>query len=320
MKKVVSLIIAATTVCGLSYSCGSGASGRIGDHDFVDLGLSVLWATTNVGADSPSDAGDHFAWAETTPKDIYDTDNCRYIKSKTGSLDVYEKYMENGLTFRGDGKTILDLEDDAARQNWGENWRMPTAAEIHELLDNCTWELQENKGYKVTGPNGNSIFLPFTGKRVHDRLEEKDAANYWTSERGDPSYSQAIALLIWNGGRKSVLNHRYVGYSVRPVAERGGADADVSNNSIDADYYREMAIGHQETFYKAVVNNDMELYDGVDYEVCEIELPDEGSDYYEEAYSQWKKDNPDKWRVIKEFRQRKIAEGYLFRYPDLSDE
>jgi hypothetical protein len=123
--------------------------------EYVDLGLSVKWATFNVGASKPEDYGDYFAWGETEPKEEY-----TWATYKWGTSGKLTKYNTT------DGKTILDPEDDAAYVNWGDKWRMPTDAERDELVENCTWTWTTQNsinGYKVTGPNGNSIFLPAGG-------------------------------------------------------------------------------------------------------------------------------------------------------------
>ncbi|MBR4155814.1 MAG: hypothetical protein IKU01_03800 [Bacteroidales bacterium] len=115
-------------------------------HEYVDLGLSVKWATCNVGASKPEDYGNKYAWGETKTK-------TEYTKSNS---TTHGKYMKD---IKG------DAQYDAATANWGDNWRMPTGEEFKELINKCTWTYttQDGKsGYKVTGPNGNSIFLSGT--------------------------------------------------------------------------------------------------------------------------------------------------------------
>lgn len=114
---------------------------ELNGHTFVDLGLpsGTLWATCNVGATTPEEDGDCFAWGETEPKDEYTKGNYKYQ----------------------DEIDILPASADAATVNWGEGWRMPTPKEFLEL-GWCEWTWM-GKGYKLTGPNGNSIYLP--GKR-----------------------------------------------------------------------------------------------------------------------------------------------------------
>ena len=138
---------------------------EIGTHEYVDLGLSVKWATCNVGADSPEDYGDYFAWGEVEPKEVYYWETYKYgidyVELTKYCSESY--YGKDGFT---DSKIVLDPEDDAATANWGGAWRMPTKTEQDELRDRCTWtSTRQNSvsGYKVTGPNGNSIFLPAAG-------------------------------------------------------------------------------------------------------------------------------------------------------------
>ena len=136
---------------------------------WIDLGLSVKWATRNVGALSPIETGNYFAWGETEPKMTYDWNTYKWCNGSESTLTKYNKSSSYGTV---DNKTVLDPEDDAARANWGGAWRMPTHAELLELCNNCTWtsiELHGTYCYRVTGPNGNSIFFP----------QVKDGA-YWS--------------------------------------------------------------------------------------------------------------------------------------------
>ena len=123
----------------------------INDHEAVDLGLSVKWATCNIGACKPEERGDYFAWGETSPKDVY-----------TGETYLYYD-VANNQKFIDIGTEISGTEYDAARKQWGDEWRMPRLVEVEELIDECTWEpmkIGELCVCKITGKNGNSIFLP----------------------------------------------------------------------------------------------------------------------------------------------------------------
>lgn len=131
----------------------------------VDLGLSVLWADMNIGAEFPEDFGNYYAWGETEPKELYVPSTYKWWDS---SSKQYTKY--NTPTIWGENGHIVTLEpeDDAAAVNWGGKWRMPSRDEFAELVDNCTWTnagptLKEGK--LVTGPNGNSIFIPSAALR-----------------------------------------------------------------------------------------------------------------------------------------------------------
>ena len=142
------------------------------NYKAVDLGLpsGTLWADRNVGADAPEAYGDYFAWGEVTPKTEY---IWRTYKWCNGDYDTLTKYCTNSSYGTVDGKTVLDLEDDAAYVNMGAEWRMPTRSEQDELRNNCTWTWKTQngvKGYKVTGNNGNSIFLPAAGYRSENSL------------------------------------------------------------------------------------------------------------------------------------------------------
>lgn len=127
-------------------------------HEYVDLGLSVKWATCNVGASSPEEYGDYFAYGETEPKENYDL--CNYKFAIDGGY-TFTKYNET------DNKTTLYIDDDAARKNFGGKWRIPTYDEMKELKEKCTWKWKTCNGVKgcevKSKINGNSIFLPAAG-------------------------------------------------------------------------------------------------------------------------------------------------------------
>ena len=140
-------------------------------YDYVDLGLpsGTMWATHNVGASSPDEFGDYFAWGETEPKEQYDCENYKWIHgSYYLSLTKYCTNSVYGYNDFVDNKTELDLEDDAAYVNWGPAWRMPSYDQIDELITTCTWTWTTRNGVNgelVTGPNGNTVFFPASGLR-----------------------------------------------------------------------------------------------------------------------------------------------------------
>ena len=188
-------------------------------HDYVDLGLSVKWATCNVGADSPEDYGDYFAWGETEPKSTYDWDTYKWWQEDNDNMTKYCTNSDYGTV---DNKTQLDLSDDAARVNWGGSWRMPTHEEFTELRKKCTWTWTTQNGvigYKVTSKkNGNSIFLPAAGYRGNSSLSGAGLCGYfWSSSlyTDSPYYARFVgfnsSLVGWDG------YGRYYGQSVRPV-------------------------------------------------------------------------------------------------------
>jgi hypothetical protein len=129
------------------------------EYEYVDLGLSVKWATCNIGATKPEEFGDKFAYGETEPKEVYDWSTYKWCNGSETTLTKYCNDSEYGIV---DDKTILDAQDDAARANWGGSWRMPTKEELNELLQKCTQELATIngiRGIRFVGSNGNSIFL-----------------------------------------------------------------------------------------------------------------------------------------------------------------
>ena len=186
----------------------------------VDLGLSVKWASFNLGASSPEEYGHYYAWGETRPKARYTWENYQWSNGNYTSLTKYNTDSAYGDV---DNKTVLDLEDDAAHVNLGSGWRMPNQSETYELQTECTWTwttLGGRNGYRVTGPNGNSIFIPAAGMR-YAQLCYDDGSNacYWSSSL-DLEYYPSIAYRwdIIDGSFSPVVNcDRNTGRSVRPV-------------------------------------------------------------------------------------------------------
>ena len=200
-----------------------GTAQKHNGHAYVDLGLSVKWATCNVGADSPEDYGDYFAWGETTPKTTYNWSTYKYCKGSSTTMTKYCTYSDCGTV---DNKTTLELSDDAAYVNWGGNWRMPTIEEQKELLNtsNCTWTWTTQNGvngYKVTSKkNGNSIFLPAAGYRYDGNLYHAGSDGYyWSSSLyTSGSYSAYFVVFYSSSVDWFCFNRRY-GASVRAVCE-----------------------------------------------------------------------------------------------------
>lgn len=188
----------------------------------VDLGLSsgLKWANMNVGANSPEDFGDYFAWGETEPKGKYDWSTYKFCN---GSYKTLKKYSTTTDLGTADNKTVLDAEDDAAHVNWGGTWRMPTYEELNELKTECTWQLTTLngvEGYEVTGPNGNHIFLPAAGYRYDDKFTLVGTNSvYWSS-----SLNTGVSNRVWDLYFNSSVHgmsgdNRCYGQSVRPVTE-----------------------------------------------------------------------------------------------------
>lgn len=177
--------------------------GSVGKSHAVDLGLSVKWADMNVGAEKPEDVGGLYAWGETEVKEVYDVNSYKWYNGGQGHLTKYCTRLGLGEV---DNKTVLDPEDDAASVNWGGNWRMPTLAELDELLTKCSWEgtsMNDHGGVLVTGPNGNSIFLPYEGLSL-----------YWSASLDSRDCDDAFMLWL---GRSIFISERYIGHNVRAV-------------------------------------------------------------------------------------------------------
>ena len=188
----------------------------------VDLGLpsGTLWADRNVGADSPEAYGDYFAWGETAPKSYYDWSTYKWCRGSYNTMTKYCTYSSYGTV---DNKIILDLEDDAAYVNMGADWRMPTYDELSELNTKCTWTWttqNEVNGYKVTGPNGNSIFLPAAGSRYVSYLNSTGSHGFYCSASLDQSYPSDVWGLDFSSSHHSTssANDRLHGRTVRAVA------------------------------------------------------------------------------------------------------
>lgn len=184
-------------------------------HEWVDLGLSVKWATCNVGAEFPEDYGGYYAWGETEEKDNYSWSTYKWCN---GSSNALTKYCTV------DNKTVLDLEDDVAHVLWGGSWRMPTLTEIEELCEKCSWQWTEINGVggqKVTGPNGNFIFLPAVIGHYFTEVLHSSRGNYWSSTLGEDGSHGAFMLRFddscweWYYGSTA----RPYGHPVRPVTE-----------------------------------------------------------------------------------------------------
>ena len=190
----------------------------------IDLGLSVKWASFNVGATSPDGYGDYFAWGETAPKAEYKWVNYQLGSSKNGPFSKYVLDAQYGTV---DHKTVLDLTDDAAYVAWGGDWRMPTKEEVAELMNtsNCTWTWTTKNGvpgYKVTsrksGYTANSIFLPANGMKSGSSLSDGGiVGNYWTSSISASYPYYAISPFFDSSSKNSDNCYRYFGLGVRPV-------------------------------------------------------------------------------------------------------
>lgn len=194
-------------IAGKAYAIALSSSDEVAtqtSYTMVDLGLpsGTLWADRNVGADSPEAYGDYFAWGETTTKSTYNYDSYKW-----------------GQGFYNT-QTVFDLEDDAAYVNMGNDWRMPTYDELNELNTNCTWTWTTqngNKGYKVTGPNGNSIFLPAAG--YSGLYYVGSCGIYWSASLYESSPDGGARNLAFDSsGHDMDGSSCWYGHSVRAVA------------------------------------------------------------------------------------------------------
>lgn len=232
-KKWLWALLAGIVICAVALAVIFGGGwhhvgemqGVENGHEWVDLGLSVKWATCNVGAGSPSDYGNYYAWGETSTKSDYSWSNLKYCTDSSG--DYFKKYISSGKSqyWRGsespDDKTRLELSDDAARQNWGGKWRTPSKAEWEELNTKCTWTwtTQGGKnGYKVTGKNRNGIFLPAGGYRAGGSLYgDGSIGYYWSYSLNAPFPRGAWTGQFYSGGHHVGNCYRDFGLPVRPV-------------------------------------------------------------------------------------------------------
>ena len=200
MKKFVVGILSLMFVAMLN-ACSSSGNENNG-HKYVDLGLpsGVKWATCNIGANSPEEYGDFYAWGEVATKAEYTPRNSITFKRMTHG-DVSGKAQE-----------------DEATANWGGAWRMPKVSEVHELINQCRWtltELKGVKGYEVVGPNGNSIFLPAAGSSLNIPGE---GGYYWSSTPDDSDIDHSYNLYYDTEGLVGVFYYdRFYGQSIRPV-------------------------------------------------------------------------------------------------------
>ncbi len=174
-------------------------------RESVDLGLSVEWATYNVGSEAPEDYGDFYAWGEIKTKTTYTEENCQTLDMEIADFAGNPLY-------------------DAAAYEWGGDWRMPTKEEVEELIYECEWKIVKRNsipGYQVTGTNGNSIFLPFSGYMSDSNNSgRRYQCNFWTST---PQFGRAWnmnASESWSGSRGYISRH--YGYSIRPVRPSSG--------------------------------------------------------------------------------------------------
>lgn len=182
-------------------------------HEYVDLGIGTKWATCNIGSSISSDGGSWYAWGETKPKTSSSWSNYN-LRSRGDDINsvIFTKYNTNEQWGPVDNKSRLDLTEDAARQTWGGRWRIPTKAEWEELINRCSWSwTKENgkTGYKVTGTNGNSIFLP---------TEAGELGIYWSANLKQDEPPRAWSFVILSGNYYMYGNYSRTNQNmIRPV-------------------------------------------------------------------------------------------------------
>lgn len=192
----------------------------------VDLGLSVRWASANIGADAPEQSGDYYAWGETEPKAKYDWESYKWCKGGPGALTKYN-------TESGYGKVVDNLSelktgpegDDVASKLLGGTWRIPTEKEWRELLEKCKWTRTEQngvKGFLVSADNGNSIFFPAAGSRDKGRLSHVgEDGFYWSSSllKEDPNLAWSMHFGKYGSAEAYMYHARNYGQSIRAVCK-----------------------------------------------------------------------------------------------------
>ena len=258
-----------TVVSNVLLSLFSANAQSINGHEYVDLGLSVLWATCNIGADKPSDPGVSYYWGDTKPaRRTFKFSEIKYFIDDEGKhFSKYVTKSENGSV---DNLTTLELSDDAARKKWGGSWRMPTKAECEELITKCKWkkwELGSKKGYWVTGPNGNTLTL-FLGE-------------LWTSSLypSDPAFVYALLISSYSQSVGREPRRKY--HSIRPVSDK--------NVSASGTTSTQNAKGHEYV--------DLGL--SVKWATCNLgaSRPEEFGDYY--AWGETHVKNEYSWKTYK---------------------
>lgn len=221
MKLFAVFAAASLTIGCIMQSCSEKAcvSGTIDNHDYVDLGLpsGLKWATCNVGATSPEESGNYYAWGETYPKSYYDRNDF----SEEEYWRDYKITWEEAGYIDADGR--LNADHDAAKMHWGGSWRIPTAAELEELVENTNNEWGEFNGekgvYFRSKVNDNYIFLPACGSRFKDGLSHE--TYYWSSTPHDKTITSihvdalnVDSCLCWVVG-----GIKWEGFLVRPVTK-----------------------------------------------------------------------------------------------------
>lgn len=211
-------------------------------NDAVDLGLSVNWATHNVGAKSQFDVGYYFAWGENKEKNVYNFENYLYMEDADSQWPAYI------------GDDIRSTQYDAAKILLGGNWRMPTYNEFVELYKHCSWvwtEISGISGYEITGSNGNKIFLPVTGQKNGTKLNRNTEGFYWSSTLAQGLGRSAVSLIFDEDNVRNYGEYRIYGQPIRPVVKN------ISYKPVQ-NYYQKF--WHQDKYIEAITSIENEDY------------------------------------------------------------
>ncbi len=237
MKKTISLSILLSAITLFGYA----------QPKAVDLGLpsGTLWATTDVGADSPEKEGVLVAWGEVKPKDAYEFENRKYYKhgwedSPSGNGQNFyaghTKYTcdpEHAYKKILDNLSVLEDSDDVVRMTWGGDWQLPMSEDYQELLDKCTWtdsQLNGVKGVTITGPNGNSIFFAFNGYKV-GKNREKLYTYYFAKDKCTDVDMYYLFQPCHRRMSKEYYDH--LGMHARGVIKKKATNAEEAKNTSD---------------------------------------------------------------------------------------
>ena len=199
----------------------------------TDLGLSVEWSDTYLGASTPLEFGDYYAWGELKTKEVYDWSNYKFARPSDDDPNKYllTKYCIHENYWGGvgpmDNKKHLDAEDDVAKAKLGGKWRMPTINEVKELCANCTWELKDINDVKcligTSKLNGKTITLSFSGYRDGDKVEFlTEALTFWSNEidarvEYEVNSHSLVCIPSFREKPSDGSGPRYLGLSIRPV-------------------------------------------------------------------------------------------------------
>lgn len=217
-------IVAIKNKLGISGSGDTSSS----EHQYVDLGLNVLWATCNIGAENPEDCGDFYAWGETTPyyQEGYalEQPQCHWLSDKEGGYTLSNYFDSNYDSYNLDGVSTLSSANDAATVNWGSDWHMPSNNDFLELLNDCDWSLGDTKKYyivrgKKPGFTENYIILPLAGS-WSDLDYYNQGGAYWANQVYSDWSGYAFGLRLDEEHHATDGANRNLGRTIRAVKNK----------------------------------------------------------------------------------------------------